>query len=151
MFLNKIRNNGIIISWASFIVIYLITYQIQFHLRIIILCYLYIKVLKQSQWDFILKAIPTFKLSMYILKSFCSFCYKHNTAILCNVFVSFFSVTHNLEHREKYCYRNTCLTLHIIIGDVHLLYIYCKATRVAKQHGKSKARLEIMLYIYVRE
>ena len=154
LFLNKIRNNGIIISWASSIVIYLITYQVQFHLRITVTCYLYIKVLKQSQWDFILKAIPTFKLSMYVLKSFSRFI----TSIAQRFYVMFlflFSVTNNCEHREKYCYRNICLTLHIIIGDAHLSYIYCETTRVAKQHGKSKATegevTDYGIYLWTRE
>ena len=101
------------------------------------------------------KGIPTFKLSMYILKSFCSFYYKHSTAILCNVFVSFFLWQTIVSIEKKYCYRNICLTLHIIIGDAHLSYIYCETTRVAKQHGKSKATegevTDYGIYLWTRE
>ena len=154
LFSNKIRNNQIIISWASSIVIYLITYQVQFHLRITVTCYLYIKVLKQSQWDFILKAIPTFKLSMYILKSFCSFYYKYSTAILCNVFVSFF-LWQAIVSIEKNIVTEISVLLYISLLVTHIYHISTAKPHVLLNNMEKvrqlKARLQIMVYIYERE
>ena len=99
---------------------------------------------------------PTFKLSVYILKSFCSFYYSITQRFyVMSLFLLFFSMTNNCEHREKYCSRNICLTSHIIIGDAYLLCIYCGTTRVTKQHGKCNvtegAVRDYGIYLWTRD
>ena len=87
-------------------------------------------------------------------KEFFSFYYKHSTAILCNVFVSFF-LWQTIVSIEKNIVTEISVLLYISLLVTHIYHISTAKPHVLLNNMEKvrqlKARLQIMVYICERE